>query len=235
MTSTFRYIAFGAALSAGALVCTPGFADSTSSTPASSASTKTTTAAAPKASTTTTQTPAPNTTATNPANQQPPADQQAPNGGVPLSTDQMSKEYQALSPETRDALLKTLKAKGIDGLSNMSESDARTTFNNLPDNVKQQIQAKWDGLSDEQRIALKKMGPDAVKQMFASQMKDVMQQTIVAPVLKPVQTVVATTQAAVQKTQTVLQQARATVQTWLAKVRGQSTQTPDQTTTATTQ
>ena len=131
--------------------------------------------------------------------------------------------------------MKTLQTKGVDGLSNMSESDARTTFNNLPDNVKQQIQDKWDGLSDEQRIALKKMGPDAVKQMFASQMKQAMQQSIVAPVLKPVQTVVASTQAAVQKTQTVLQQARASVQNWLAKVRGQTAQTQDQTTATTTQ
>src|SRR6185437_10280085 len=59
-------------------------------------------------------------------------DQQTPYGGVPLSGDQLSKEYQNLSPQTRSALANQLKSRGLDGLSQMNEADARTAFANLP-------------------------------------------------------------------------------------------------------
>jgi hypothetical protein len=144
----------------------------------------------------------------------------------------LSQQYQNLSPETKAALMNTLQQKGINGLSSMSESDARSTFGTLPSNIQSQIQAKWDSLSDEQRIALKKMGPDAIKQMFSSQLQQMVKQSM-APVTQPVAAVVASTQATVQKAQSALQQARATVQQWLAKVRGQTAQPQDQ--TATTQ
>jgi hypothetical protein len=153
----------------------------------------------------------------------PSGDQASPYSGNPLSSDQLNKEYQNLSPATRAALANQLKSKGIDGLSNMSESDARTAFAGLPPNVKAQIQAKWDALSDEQRIALKKMGPGAVKEIVASQMKEVMKQSV-SPVVKPVQQVVEKAQSAAQSAKTIMQKGRDYVQGLIAKLKGQANQ-----------
>jgi hypothetical protein len=153
----------------------------------------------------------------------PSGDQAAPYKGNPLSSDQLSKEYQNLSPATRAALANQLKSKGIDGLSHMSESDARTAFAGLPPDVKKQIQAKWDALSDEQRIALKKMGPGAVKELVASQMKEVMKQSI-SPVVKPVQQVVEKAQSIAESAKTLMQKGRDYVQGLIARLKGQAGQ-----------
>jgi hypothetical protein len=153
----------------------------------------------------------------------PSGDQAAPYSGNPMSSDQLNKEYQNLSPATRAALANQLKSKGIDGLSNMSESDARTAFAGLPPDVKAQIQAKWDALSDEQRIALKKMGPSAVKGIVASQMKEVMMQSV-SPVVKPVQQVVEKAQSVAQSAKTVMQKGREYVQGLIAKLKSQASQ-----------
>jgi hypothetical protein len=150
-------------------------------------------------------------------------DQSTPYGGAPLTADQMSSEYQHLSPATRAALANQLKSKGIDGLSKMSESDARTAFAGLPPDVKAQIQSKWDSLSDEQRIALKRMGPSAVKELVASGMKEVMKQSM-APVTKPVEQVVEKAQSAVVKAQNVMQAGRDYVQGFIAKLKAQAAQ-----------
>jgi hypothetical protein len=147
----------------------------------------------------------------------------APYDGNPLSGDQLSKEYSNLSPATRAALANQLKSKGVDGLSTMSGGDARKTFDGLPPGVKAQIQAKWDALSDEQRIAIKKMGPAAIKEIAASQMKEMMKQSV-SPVVKPVQQIVEKAQTAVQKAQSVMQQGREYVQGLIAKLKSQSSQ-----------
>jgi hypothetical protein len=159
---------------------------------------------------------------TDPA-QTPPSsgDQQTPYGGNPLTSDQLGKEYQNLSPETRAALANQLKSKGLDGLSRMNEADARTAFASLPPDVKAQIQAKWDSLSDEQRIALKKMGPAAVKELVASQMKAMMKQSM-DPVTKPVQQVVEKAQSAAEKAKSIMQKGRDYVQGLIGKLKGQS-------------
>jgi len=105
----------------------------------------------------------------------------------------------------------------------MSESDARTAFAELPPDVKAQIQAKWDALSDEQRIALKKMGPAAMKELVASQMKDIMKQSV-SPVVKPVQQVVEKAQSVAQSAKTMMEKGRDYVQGLIAKFKGQSSQ-----------
>ena len=150
-------------------------------------------------------------------------DQSTPYNGNPLSGDQLSHEYQNLSPATRAALANQLKSKGVDGLTNMSEGDARTAFAGLPPDVKAQIQAKWDALSDEQRIALKKMGPAAVKELVASQMKEVMKQSM-SPVVKPVQQVVEKAQSVGQSAKTMMQRGRDYIQGLIAKFKGQGGQ-----------
>jgi hypothetical protein len=122
------------------------------------------------------------------------------------SSDQLNKEYQNLSPATRAALAEQLKSKGIDGLSNMSESDAKTAFAGLSPEVKAQIQAKWAALSDEQRTALKKMGPAALKELVASQVKEVM------------------TQSVAQSAKTMMQKGREYVQGLIAKLKGHANQ-----------
>ena len=150
-------------------------------------------------------------------------DPSTPYAGNPLSGDQLSREYQNLSPATRAALANQLKSKGVDGLTNMSESDARTAFAGLPSDVKAQIQAKWDALSDEQRIALKKMGPAAVRELVASQMKEIMKQSM-SPVAKPVQQIVEKAQSAAQSAKTMMQKGRDYVQGLIAKFKGRSSQ-----------
>jgi len=202
---TFRHIATATTFSLALLTAAAGFA-ATGSQPQSPQTSQ------PPAKTDQpqgqTQTPAPS------------GDQQTPYGGVPLTSDQLNKEYQNLSPQTRAALANQLKSKGMD-LGKMNESDARTAFASLPPDVKAQIQAKWDALSDEQRIALKKMGPDAVKELVASQMKEVMKQSM-APVVKPVEQVVEKAQSAAQKAKTIMQKGRDYVQGLIAKLKGQS-------------
>jgi hypothetical protein len=146
-------------------------------------------------------------TAAPPANTPAPADPTQPPAdgeGAPLTPAQMGQAYQKLSPEARTALQDLLKNKGVDGLTSMSESDARSTFNGLPANVKEQIQAKWDAMSDEQRIALKKMSPASIKQMVMSQMTG---------------QVAVTTAEVAEKTKDVLKKSRALVQRWLAAFR----------------
>jgi hypothetical protein len=156
----------------------------------------------------------------------PSGDQQAPYGGNPLTSDQLSKEYRNLSPATRAALANQLKSKGLDGLTKMNEGDARTAFSSLPPEVKAQIQAKWDAMSDEQRIALKKMGPAAVKELVASQMREMMKQSV-APVTKPVEQIVEKVQSAAEKARSVMQRGRDYVQSLIAKMKGGSNPPPD--------
>jgi len=153
-------------------------------------------------------------------------DQSTPYGGVPLTGDQLNQEYKNLSPETRAALANQLKSKGLDGLSKMSEADARTAFASLPPEVKAQIQAKWDALSDEQRIALKKMGSSAVKEIVASQMKEMMKQSV-DPVVKPVQQLVEKAQSVAEKAKTIMQKGRDYVQGVIARLRGESVSPPE--------
>jgi hypothetical protein len=143
---------------------------------------------------------------------QPPEPPPAPNGGAPLSTDQLTKLYQGLSSTARDTLENMIKTKGIDGLSKMNESDARSSFGGMPPNVREEIQAKWDGLSDEQRTALKKLKPDDLKQMAATQAKQMVQASV-APLMKPVTTVV-------DKTKETLRKSRGYVQSLIAKFSG---------------
>jgi hypothetical protein len=82
----------------------------------------------------------------------------------------------------------------------------------MPPNVRDEIQAKWDGLSDEQRTALKRLKPDDLKQMAAAQAKQMVQASV-APIMKPVETVV-------DKTKEVLQKSRSYVQRLIAKFGG---------------
>ena len=154
-------------------------------------------------------------------------DQSVPYGGNPLTSDQLNKEYQNLSPATRAALANQLKSKGLDGLTKMNESDARTAFAGLPPEVKAQIQAKWDAMSDEQRIALKKMGPAAVKEIVASQMREMMKQSV-SPVTKPVEQVVEKVSSAAEKAKSIMQKGRDYVQGLIAKLKGQSSAPPDE-------
>ena len=88
-----------------------------------------------------------------------------------VSIDKLNKEFQDLSPAARDALMQQLEQRGIDGLSHMSESDARTAFAGLPASVRTELQAKWDQMSDEDHEALKKLNPDTVKQMVEDTIK----------------------------------------------------------------
>jgi len=149
------------------------------------------------------QTPAPAT---------PAATAPKPDANAPLTTDQLSAEYQKLSPESKAALLKQL---GSIGSGSMTEEQMKSSFNSLPPDLKSQLQAKWDGLSDEQRIALKKMKPDAVKQIVGSLAQQKMQQ-----MLAPIQGAIDKGKEVVDKGVAFAQKARSYVQNFLGKLFG---------------
>lgn len=148
-----------------------------------------------------------------------PATDNPPNGGAPFSSEQLTQQYSSLPPEVRAAVTELLKAKGVDALSGMSESSAQSTFESLPAGVKAQLQAKWDAMSDAQRAALKQLGPEAIKQMLAAQMSQMVQKTM-APIMKPVQAAIAGMQAAIEKIGSFIHHGRDTVQRWIKDFRG---------------
>ena len=132
-----------------------------------------------------------------------------------VSIDKLNKEFQSLSPEARDALMRQLEQRGVDGLSHMSEKDARTAFAGLPDSVRTELQAKWDQMSDEDHDALKKLSPDTVKQMVEDKIKDS---------FKPPENVM----AAMEKAKATTDKMKDTLKAFWAKITGKTPADSDQ-------
>jgi hypothetical protein len=126
-----------------------------------------------------------------------------------VSIEKLNKEFQSLSPEARDALMRQLEQRGVDGLSHMNEKDARTAFAGLPDSVRTELQAKWDQMSDEDHDALKKLSPDTVKQMVEDKIKDS---------FKPSQNVM----AAIDKAKATTDKMKDTLKAFWAKLTGKA-------------
>ncbi len=146
----------------------------------------------------------------------------ASNGGqtdsksaLEMSIDKLNKEFQSLSPEARDALMRQLEQRGVDGLSHMNAQDARTAFAGLPDSVRTELQAKWDQMSDEDHDALKKLSPDTVKQMVEDKIKDS---------FKPSENVM----AVIEKAKVTGDKMRDTVKAFWAKLTGKADANGDQ-------
>jgi hypothetical protein len=89
-----------------------------------------------------------------------------------ITIDALSKAFQSLSPEARATLVHELETRGVAGISGMNPNQARQAFADLPANVRTELQARWDSLSDEQREEIKQLGPDAVKKMLADKLKE---------------------------------------------------------------
>ena len=117
-----------------------------------------------------------------------------------ITIDELSKEFQSLSPEARDALMHQLETRGVAGISGMNQDQARQAFAGLPPGVRTELQAKWDSLSDEQRDQIKQLGPDAVKKMFADKIKEA---------IKPPQAVVDAGNAMAEKSKAFADKVRA--------------------------
>ncbi len=142
-----------------------------------------------------------------------------PKAAAPISAAQVAELYKGMSSAAREALEQLLKTKGVDGLSKMSESDARKTFGAMAPNVRDEIQAKWDGLTDEQRDALKKLKPDDIRDMAASQAKEIVQASV-APIMKPVEAALEDTKKVASKTASILKRGRDYVQRLIARLTG---------------
>ena len=132
-----------------------------------------------------------------------------------MSIDKLNKEFQDLSPAARDALMRQLQQRGVDGLSHMTENDARTAFAGLPPDVRTELQAKWDQMSDEDHEALKKLNPDTVKQMVEDKIKDS---------FKPSQNVM----AVMEKAKATTDKMRDTLKAYWAKLTGKADAGGDQ-------
>jgi hypothetical protein len=117
-----------------------------------------------------------------------------------ITIDELNKEFKSLSPEARNALMHELETRGVAGISGMNQDQARQAFGGLSPNVRTELQAKWDSLSDEQRDAIKQLGPDAVKKMFADRIKEA---------IKPPQAVVDAGQAVVEKSKAFVDKVKA--------------------------
>ena len=126
-----------------------------------------------------------------------------------ISIDRLNKEFQDLSPAARDALMRQLQQRGVDGLSHMNEQDARTAFAGLPPDVRTELQAKWDQMSDEDHEALKKLNPDTVKEMVENKLKDS---------FKPSQNVM----AAMEKAKVTTDKMKDTLKAYWAKLTGKA-------------
>ncbi len=96
----------------------------------------------------------------------------ASGSGTSLPSDQLRSQFDQLSPEAKAALMKQLQNAG--DLSKMTPEQIQNSFNGLPPEVQAQLRQKWDSLSDEQKAALKKMDPAALKQMAMDQMKQML-------------------------------------------------------------
>ncbi len=90
--------------------------------------------------------------------------------GGAASADLPPLDLSQLSPEARAALLKQVQSAN----PNMTPEQAETSFNSLPPDVQAQLRAKWDSLTDDQKAALKKLRPEAVKEMVIHQLKQMM-------------------------------------------------------------
>lgn len=117
-----------------------------------------------------------------------------------ITIDELNKEFKSLSPEARNALMHELETRGVAGISGMNQDQARQAFVGLSPNVRTELQAKWDALSDEQRDAIKQLGPDAVKQMFADRIKEA---------IKPPQAIVDAGNAMAEKSKAIVDKVKA--------------------------
>jgi hypothetical protein len=137
-------------------------------------------------------------------------------GGSPQSAAPLAELYKGMSTSARDALERILKTRGIDALSKISESGPRQTFGGMAPSVRDEIQAKWDSLTDEQRAVLKKLKPDDIKDMAAAQAKEIVQASV-APIVKPVMD---STKEVASETASVMKKSRDYVRRLIAELTG---------------
>jgi hypothetical protein len=95
------------------------------------------------------------------------ADQPGGSPGGASPEDRMRAEFDQLSPAARAALLKQIDSAN----PNTSREQAESAFNHLPPGLQAELRAKWGSLSDQQKAALKKMGPTAIKEMIVQKLK----------------------------------------------------------------
>lgn len=145
------------------------------------------------------------------------------NSNAPLSAAQLSAAFQGLSAEDRAALLKQLAAVGSGPVTIQQMNSA---FYKLPPQLQKQLWAKWNALSDEQRIALKNMSLASVKQIVG-QMVTKMAGDKVQEAMAPVTKVVDKAKAVVDDAKTVAQKARTYVQNILGKFFGSGDSKPN--------
>jgi hypothetical protein len=148
---------------------------------------------------------------------QPSKPQNSPNGkttdpGAPLTPRQIVSEFTQLPADTQKALMKILMSSKSKDEKKMSGSDIDAAYASLPPDVQKSLYAKWDALSDEQRVALKGMNPGMIKEMLGSAVKEeISQQTksIMAPVQK-----------AIEKGTTMIKEAGTFVKKWFSRIFG---------------
>jgi DNA anti-recombination protein RmuC len=131
---------------------------------------------------------------------------------APLTPGQIVSDFRKLPLDTQKQLIKLLMSQSSASEAKMSDSQMDAAFATLSPDAQQSLQAQWNALSDEQRVALKKMNMSAIKEMlgqaFKSEIQDQTQQ-----VLAPVQNII-------EKVKSGLKKARAYVQSLLGQSSG---------------
>lgn len=87
---------------------------------------------------------------------------------VPLTPQQVATGFTQLSLETQKLLVKILMSNGSATERQMTTQQIDTIYATLPQEVQRSLYAKWDALSDEQRIALKQLDPSAIKSLLGT-------------------------------------------------------------------
>jgi len=85
--------------------------------------------------------------------------------GGPLTPQQIVEEFARLPLQTQKRLVQILMSEDSQSERSATTQQLDSIFSTLPPDVQRNLYAKWDALSDEQRIALKRMDPDLIKSL----------------------------------------------------------------------
>ena len=112
-----------------------------------------------------------------------------PNVGNPLTPTQIAGEFLHLPLVTQKMLIRILMSQSSEQEKQDTTEQLDGIFATLPPEVQTSLYAKWNGLTDEQRIALKQIDPTTMKALLDSAFKSELAQLVpdAAPIKKAIE------------------------------------------------
>ena len=133
-----------------------------------------------------------------------------PNGGNPLGPAQIAQQFVQLPLGTQKMLMKILMSQSTDQEKQDTTEQLDGIFSTLPPDVQKSLYAKWDALTDEQRIALKHMDPSTMKALLGEAFQAEL--AVIMPDTKPIKTAIEQGKTAVEEGMSLAEKSRAFVQ-----------------------